>query len=125
MPFHFGKSPSSDRANFDGNKPYGGSSKGPYLGRTCDVGSYLPNGYGLYDMHGNVWEWCSDWFDEDYYVEGDGVNPSGPSEGLFRIFRGGHFGGDGRYCRSACRRRYDPSSREATFGFRVALVSAQ
>ena len=124
-PFHFGKTLSSVQANFNGNYPYGGAAKGTYLGRTCEVGSYKPNGYGLYDMHGNVWEWCSDWYGEKYYADSPKADPSGPSEGSLRVIRGGCWINDGRDCRSANRYWYSPSNRNCSIGFRVALVPSK
>jgi uncharacterized protein (TIGR02996 family) len=119
--FHFGNTLNSTQANFDGNSPYG-TAKGPYLARPCKVGSYKPNAFGLYDMHGNVWEWCGDWYDEDYYGKSPPRDPSGRSEGSRRVFRGGGWNGDGRRCRSAYRSRRGPAYRNGRLGFRVALV---
>jgi formylglycine-generating enzyme required for sulfatase activity len=120
-PFHFGESLSSRQANFDGSHPYGGAMSGPSLGRTCPVGSYPPNAYGLYDMHGNVWEWCADWFDVNYYPVSPTRDPAGPDEGHERVLRGGSFFYIGSSCRAAIRfgRPIDePSSLD---GFRVAM----
>jgi formylglycine-generating enzyme required for sulfatase activity len=120
--FHFGNSLSSAQANFDGRYPYGGGATGPYLERTSKVGSYQPNAFGLHDMHGNVWEWCSDWYDVDYYKGSPQRDPSGPSEGLDRLGRGGGWDGRGRHCRSADRSGSTPGIRFSDVGFRVALV---
>jgi uncharacterized protein (TIGR02996 family) len=121
-PACFGHSLSSTQANFDGNFPYGGAEKGPYLGRTCKVGSYKPNGFGLYDMHGNVWEWCEDCFGADYYGSSPAQDPLGPSNGSLRVFRGGCWGGSGRNCRAAYRLSSKPSFRRSFLGFRVAAA---
>jgi uncharacterized protein (TIGR02996 family) len=120
--FHFGGSLSSTQANFNGDYPYGGAEKGPYLGRPCPVGSYRPNAFGLYDLHGQVWEWCSDWFAGDYYGKSPEHDPLGPSDGSFRVIRGGRWGGLGQGCRAAVRGRYAPSYRYGGLGFRVAAV---
>jgi formylglycine-generating enzyme required for sulfatase activity len=121
-PFHFGDSLSSKQANFHGRHPYGGAGRGIFLGRTRKVGSYTKNAFGLHDMHGNVWEWCSDWFDADYYSKSPRRDPQGPSSGSARVFRGG--GGDdlGQNCRSAHRNGDVPSFRYCYLGFRVAAV---
>jgi formylglycine-generating enzyme required for sulfatase activity len=122
--FHVGNSISSHEANFDGNSPYGGAEKGPYLERTCKVGSYRPNRFGLYDMHGNVWEWCADWYDKDYYHKSLWKDPQGPLTGSDRVFRGGSWYHNGQSCRSANRHRDWPTDRDNYIGFRVALVPA-
>jgi formylglycine-generating enzyme required for sulfatase activity len=86
------------------------------------VGEKKANAWGLYDMHGNVWEWCSDWYGE--YPKGSVSDPSGPSEGLSRVLRGGFLHDVAAGCRSAVRFRYFPSFRHGVIGFRVALSSS-
>jgi formylglycine-generating enzyme required for sulfatase activity len=122
--YHFGASITSKLANFDGSRPFGGANKSANLERTCKVGSYKKNGFGLYDMHGNVYEWCSDWFDKDYYSKCPGRDPAGPSKGSFRVLRGGAWDEDGEGCRSAKRMKGDPIVGLQDYGFRVAIVSA-
>ncbi len=117
--FSYGNSLDSTQANFDGNYPYGNGKKGPYLEKTAAVKSYAANGYGLYDMHGNVWEWCSDWYGET--LPG-GVDPQGPKTGSGRVGRGGSWNGYGGGCRSADRGRLAPGLRFSLLGFRLAAV---
>jgi formylglycine-generating enzyme required for sulfatase activity len=121
-PFPFSTTLSSTQANFNGNFPYGGPSKGSYLERTTAVGSYPANAWGLYDMHGNVWQWCSDRFGADYYTKSPREDPVGPSEDADRVARGGSWFSGGRNCRSASRNRFEPATRSNSLGFRVALI---
>jgi uncharacterized protein (TIGR02996 family) len=121
-PFHYGKSLSSDQANFNGNHPYGAAAKGPYLKRSCEVGSYMPNGYGLCDMHGNVWEWCLDWYGEYYDSKGGKEDPRGLESGTSRVQRGGSWYGEPGHCRAAYRSRNGPPDRFSNFGFRVCFA---
>lgn len=94
-------------------------------GETKPVGLLAPNELGLYDMSGNVWEWCTDWFDSNYYsqcAEQDAVeNPHGPAQGTGRVYRGGGWLNIARICRAANRGHWRPDHRLHGFGFRLAL----
>jgi formylglycine-generating enzyme required for sulfatase activity len=92
------------------------------LGRTSPVGIF-PKGkslYGCYDMAGNVWEWCADWFDENYYSNCPVKNPPGPTSGSHRVYRGGSWLLDAESCACPFRARYHPGLRDVNLGFRLA-----
>jgi uncharacterized protein (TIGR02996 family) len=117
----FGDRLSSWEANLNGNDPYNGAERGPYLERPAEVGLYPPNAWGLYDMHGNVFEWCDDWLlqppppEDDPWRDEDGAKQGGWN----RVYRGGYFLGGGDACRSAWRNWDLPSERSSLHGFRV------
>ncbi len=88
---------------------------------TKKVGSYPPNGYGLYDMDGNVWEWCWDWYGKSYYGDSPKKNPMGPGSGSSRVIRGGSWYYGAGYLRSAFRISYSPGISIDYLGFRLVV----
>ncbi len=119
-PFSFGETITTDQVNYNGNSPYGGGAKGKYRERTVPVDALEPNGFGLYQMHGNVWEWCVDVFDAQFYskreaLEKDPVCTSGSGA---RVIRGGGWREGAGACRSAYRIYVFPSYRGDLLGFR-------
>jgi formylglycine-generating enzyme required for sulfatase activity len=123
-PFSFGDNITTDLVNYNGNYPYKSAPKGKYREQTTDVGTFPPtfppNPFGLYDMHGNVWEWCEDDWHENYIdAPTDGSAWNSQSGSNTKLLRGGSWSGLARYCRSADRNRYSRDNRNFNDGFRV------
>ncbi len=87
--------------------------------KTHEVGTKQANAWGLYDMHGNVWEWVQDWYSDSYYASSPSINPTGATSGSYRVFRGGSWGNDAVNLRSAGRSYFTPPTRGSILGFRV------
>jgi len=125
-PFYFGETITPDLVNFNGNSTYGSAPKGIYREQTIDVGSFPPNGFGLYDMHGNVREWCEDHWHSNYQgapTNGSAWTTGGDSN--FRSLRGGSWDSYPRNCRSASRYGHRPDERYDFIGFRVVCRAAR
>ena len=118
-PFHFGSAISPDQANYDGNYVYNNGKKGVYRQKTTPVGSFPANAWGLFDMHGNVWEWCQDLYAP--YQTGDISDPLNQTNGEARVLRGGSWCRRPRGCRAAFRYRGWAGARRDLVGCRVAL----
>ena len=118
-PFNTGAAISTAQANFDGKFVYPGGKPGIYRRGPTPVRTFAPNPWGLYDMHGNAFQWCSDWYGR--YPEGPATDPQGPSAGGDRVIRGGKYGSGPRYLRSASRYQYNPHNSSVVFGFRVVM----
>jgi formylglycine-generating enzyme required for sulfatase activity len=121
-PFHLGTVLVGRLANFKADEPYGEAAKEAKPDRVVKVGSYAPNGFGLYDMHGNVNEFCSDWHDVEYYKKSPSKDPQGPQHGEAHVTRSGAWNDAGRFCRAANRGWSHPDWRYQTIGFRVVMV---
>ena len=122
-PFHFGETITTDLANYNATQ-YASEPKGKYLEQTIDVGSFPPNAFGLYDMHGNVWEWCQDdWHDNYINAPKDGSAWTSQS-GNNKLLRGGSWLTYPRDCRSACRYYYNLDDDYYNIGFRVVCSGA-
>ncbi len=118
-PFYFGQEANGRQANCDGSHPYGTGRGGPFIQRTCRVGQYAANAWGLYDMHGNVWEWCADdWTPDHVGASSDGTARTVPGA-KERVMRGGAWNNHAGHCRAAYRADYSPLTRDASVGFRV------
>ena len=126
-PFYFGETITPELANYNGNYTYGSGSKGIYREQTTDVGSFPPNAFGLYDMHGNIWEWCADpWHNNYQGAPLDGRVWDDNDNRSYFVLRGGSWYDDPRYCRSACRLNYDAADgRYFINGFRVGCAAAR
>ncbi|BAY89299.1 serine/threonine protein kinase [Tolypothrix sp. PCC 7601] len=125
-PFYFGETITTDLVNYNGNYPYSSASKGEYRNETTTVGRFPPNSFGLYDMHGNTWEWCIDTYHNNYYEapkDGSAWLSSNDNDYRYRLLRGGSWHELVRFCRSAFRSTNVRVDSFTDVGFRVVAVA--
>jgi formylglycine-generating enzyme required for sulfatase activity len=133
-PFHCGETITTDLVNYDGNYPYGEAPKGQYRQKTVDVDSFYPNQWGLYQMHGNVWEWCLDDWHDDYSakpvrLKQNGNEPWGDvninkNDNRSHLLRGGSWYYSAGGCRAGYRLRFNARARNDNFSFRLLFASS-
>jgi len=125
-PFAFGDCLDTDQANYHGNYPLAKCPEGAYREKTISVGTLKANAWGLFDMHGNVWEWVEDDWNNNYAgAPNNGSAWIGNTRGAYRVVRGGGWDYFARYCRSAFRYRFTPAYRYFNVGFRLVLLPVQ
>ena len=124
-PFHFGETITGELANYNGRYTYANEPEGVYRGEPIPVGSFPPNAFGLYDMHGNFWEWCEDDWHDNYENENAPTNGSAwfSEASSNKVIRGGSWSNNPHYCRSACRNDLTRAIRSLNIGFRVVCVA--
>ena len=122
-PFYFGETISTEQANYNGNYTYGNGKRGINRGQTTPVGSFPPNAFGLYDMHGNVWEWCEDICHNNYEGAPDDGSAWVAGVARIRVLRGGSWANLPRVCR--CASRSFPGYGNIFYGFRVVSSSVR
>jgi sulfatase modifying factor 1 len=118
-PFHFSETISTYQANYNGDETYCNGKKGVYREKTTPVGNFSANAWGLHDMHGNLWQWCEDWYED--YPQKDVIDPTGPEEGEARMLRGGSWIDNPKHCRSAYRFSGVSGLRCCFCGFRLCF----
>jgi formylglycine-generating enzyme required for sulfatase activity len=124
-PFHFGETLSSELANYNGTETYGDGPKGEVREQTTDVGTFPPNAWGLYDTHGNVWEWCADHWHPNYEgapADGRPWLDANEKASESRLLRGGSWNDFPWDCRSAHRDHFQPDGALSLVGFRVVCL---
>jgi formylglycine-generating enzyme len=120
-PFGHGSTFAMGQGNFDTSFPYGDGSPGTYAGKTTPVTRFPAGAWGLFDAHGNVWEWCADWYAEGYYRTSPLRDPVGPSSGKVKVLRGGSWRNQATACRAAYRNALAPHQKDSATGFRVVM----